>query len=72
MSEVNYFMDAKPITVSRTPHLRPDGQFVSVTLTQGDATIELTPEQIGSLIAALSVYKPQSGTDAADSRNKEG
>lgn len=70
MSEINYFMDAKPVTVSRKPHLRPDGQFVSVTLTQGDVSIDLTPEQVGSLIHALSVYQPDAASHHTSSEEK--
>lgn len=49
-------MTSDPVELSRKPHLRPDGQFVCFTLKQGDAEINLTPEQARSLIAALQSY----------------
>ena len=42
---------------STKPHLRPDGEYVLVTLTQtrddGENIIQLTPEQASSLYEAL-------------------
>lgn len=50
-------MGHSPVEFSTKPHLRPDGAFVLVTLTQkrddGDNVIQLTPEQAHSLYTAL-------------------
>ena len=48
----------QPIEVSTKPHIRPDGELVRVTLTQGEVEISLTAEQGRSLIKALQAYLP--------------
>lgn len=49
-------MQDSPVTVSTKPHIRPDGEFVRITLTQDNKQIHLTPEQARSLILALRMY----------------
>ena len=50
-------MNHATVEFSTKPHLRPDGEYILVTLTQkkddGDNVIQLTPEQSRSLFAAL-------------------
>jgi hypothetical protein len=50
-------MGHAPVELSTKPHLRPDGEYVLVTLTQrrddGANVIQLTPEQAHSLFVAL-------------------
>lgn len=53
-------MSHATVEFSTRPHLRPDGEYISVTLTQkrddGDNVIQLTPEQAQSLYNALGSH----------------
>lgn len=46
----------EPVVVSTKPHLRPDGEFVRITLTQGSVEIHLTVEQARSIVHAMRMY----------------
>lgn len=48
--------EPQPVTFSTKPHLRPDGEFVCMTLTQGDVEIQLTAEQCRSLSKVMTIY----------------
>lgn len=50
--------ESAPVTFSVKPRLRPDGEFVCLTLTQGDIEIQLTPEQARSLVMLMKIHLP--------------
>ena len=47
-------VDPAAITVSFSTHLRPDGDIVRVTVTQGETELQLTKEQAQSLAGQLT------------------
>ena len=48
----------QPVEISTKPHLRPDGEFVQITIKQGESEIQLTSEQAQSLAVSLKVFLP--------------
>ena len=43
-----------PINVSFKPNIRPDGEFVRVTVSKGDVVLQLTKEQAQSLAGQIT------------------
>lgn len=54
MSKPKKVQEPMPLTVSFNPRLRTDGELVNVVITQGNNELQLTHEQVRSLVLTLS------------------